>query len=68
MKIKLKALRVNADMTLDIAAEKLNVTVRTLQNWENYTTFPNTLQLVKICDVYGCTFDDIFLPDILAKS
>jgi len=68
LKIKLKALRVNADMTLDIAAEKLNVTVRTLQNWENYTTFPNTLQLVKICDVYGCTFDDIFLPDILAKS
>ena len=68
MKIKLKALRVNADMTLDIAAEKLNVTVRTLQNWESYTTFPNTLQLAKICDVYGCTFDDIFLPDILTKS
>lgn len=68
MKISLKALRVNAEMTQEAAAEKLGVTTKTLQNWESYTTFPTVLQLVKVCDAYGCEMSDIFLPDTLAKS
>lgn len=68
MKISLKALRVNADMNQETAAKKLNITVKTLQNWESYTTFPTALQLMNICSIYGCEMTDIFLPNTLAKS
>lgn len=68
MKITLKALRVNRDLTQEAAADKLNITIRTLQNWEDYKTFPNGPQLVKICSVYGCELTDIFLPEVLDKT
>lgn len=68
MKITLKALRVNANMTQETASKALNITVRTLQNWENYETFPTARQLLKICDTYNCEMSDIFLPTGLAKS
>lgn len=68
MKITLKALRVNADLTQEAAAKALNITVRTLQNWEGYETFPTAQQLLKICDTYNCEMGDIFLPSTLAKS
>ncbi len=68
MKIKLKALRVNAELTQPEAAKAIGITERTLQNWESYSTFPDAMQLMKICAVYGCEMNDIFLPDVLAKS
>lgn len=68
MKIKLKALRVNADLNQIDAAKAIGVTERTLKNWEDYTTYPNAMQLIKICSVYGCELNDIFLPDALANS
>lgn len=63
MKIKLKALRVNADLSQSEAAKIFGITERTLQNWENYNTYPDALQLLKICEVYGCEMNDIFLPN-----
>ena len=68
MKIKLKALRINKEMSQADAAVALGITVKTLQNWESYTTFPNAMQLLAICDLYECGLDNIFLPDKLAKS
>jgi DNA-binding XRE family transcriptional regulator len=68
MKITLKALRVNRDLTQEQAASALNITARTLQNWEDYKTFPNGPQLVRICDLYGCELKDIFLPEVLGKT
>ncbi len=66
MKISLKALRVNRDMSQSKAAEALGVTKRTVQNWESYKTFPTAQQLLKICSVYECELGDIFLPSKLA--
>lgn len=66
MKIQLKALRVNKDLTQDEAANALNVTKRTIQNWEDYKTFPTGQQLMAICTLYGCELNDIFLPEKLA--
>nr|DAT31537.1 MAG TPA: helix-turn-helix protein [Caudoviricetes sp.] len=40
----------------------------TLVSWENNYTAPDALQLSKLCSIYNCTMDDIFLPDKLAKS
>ena len=68
MKIKLKALRINKDMSQAQVAKALGITVRTLQNWESYTTSPTAMQLVKLSELYECGLDNIFLPDELAKS
>ena len=68
MKIKLKALRINKDMSQAQVAEALGITVRTLQNWESYTTSPTAMQLVKLSELYECGLDNIFLPDELTKS
>ncbi len=68
MKVTIKALRVNANLSLTEAAEKLHITSRTLQNWESNITSPTAVQLVNICGVYGCTLDDISLPEKLANS
>ena len=67
-KLKMKALRVNAGLGQGEAAKALKVSPKTLQNWENYITFPSALQLVEMCRLYGCGLDDIFLPSTLAKS
>lgn len=66
MKIKLKALRVNAEMTQEEAAAALGITKRTLQKWEDYTTSPTGAQLTRMASLYGCTLDDIFIPEPLA--
>ena len=68
MKLSLKALRVNANLTQADAAKKLNVSKATIMNWENYNTSPTAAQLIKLCDIYDCEMSDIFLPDELAKS
>ena len=68
MKITLKALRINADLTQDEAASKLGVSRVTLQNWEANRTFPNISHLTKMCQLYDCTLDDVFIPSSLAKS
>lgn len=68
MKVSIRALRVNRRLSQKTAAKELGITQRTLQNWENDATFPTGPQLMRICAVYGCELDDIFLPDTLAKS
>ncbi len=68
MKVSLKALRVNAELTQKDAAAAIGVTERTLQNWETNLTYPKFSHLAKICEVYGCGLEDIFLPVKLAKS
>ncbi len=62
MKISLRALRVNAELTQEDAAKAIGVTKRTLQSWEANATYPNISTLVKLCKVYGCGLEDIFLP------
>lgn len=59
MKMTLKALRVNANYTQEVAAEKIGVSQKTLSNWENGTTFPDQRQIEKICEVYGVSYDCI---------
>lgn len=68
MKVSLKALRVNANMNQKEVAAMMNISPNTLINWENNYTSPDALQLSKLCAIYKCTMDDIFLPDKLAKS
>lgn len=62
-RITLAAARINAGMTQREAAERLNVTQKTLCKWEKARTFPNALQIDAICDLYGVSYEQIiFLP------
>ena len=64
VKISLKAARVNADLSQKEAAEKLDISNATLCNWENGTSFPDAMQIIKICELYGLPYDAInFLPN-----
>ena len=60
VKITLKAARVNANLTIQKAAEMLGVSVGTLRNWETGKTFPRQPQIEKLCEVYCIPFDVLF--------
>lgn len=68
MQVSLKAMRVNAQKKCKDVADALGVTETTVQNWEAGRTSPDAVQFGKLCSFYGCSRDDIFLPDNLAKS
>lgn len=58
--ITLKAARVNAGFSQTLAAQKINVSVSTLRNWEAGKTFPNQKYIDAICRLYGISYDNIF--------
>ena len=62
--MKLGALRVNAGLKQIEAARLLGVTSKTLRNWEQYRTAPDAPKLYEMCELYGCSIDDIFFPQL----
>lgn len=64
MKVSLKAARVNAELTQIEAAERANISVDRLKYLETKEGSARITYetLLKLCDIYGCTTDDIFLP------
>lgn len=62
-KFTLKALRVNKDLTQEEAAEKLGISKRSLQMYENGDRYPDIPTLKKIENLYGVEyrFIDFFL-------
>lgn len=63
MRVTLKAARTNVGLTQQEAADKIGVTVDTMSNWERAKSFPNALQIRRIEEVYGVSYDNlIFLP------
>lgn len=69
MRITLKAARVNAELTLAVAAKELGITKNTLINYEKYRTVPNMEMGRAMATLYGVSVDDlIFLPKHCALS
>ncbi len=63
LKITIKSARVNAGLTQKAAAKKLNVSNKTLCDWEKGNSVPNVLQVEKMCELYGVAYDNLnFLP------
>lgn len=63
IKITLASARVNVGLNQKQAASLLGVSNRTLCSWENGESFPDALQIAKICELYGVSYDNInFLP------
>lgn len=64
IKITLASARVNAGLDQKEAAAELGVSNKTLSKWENGESFPDALQIEKICELYGIPYDNIkFLPN-----
>lgn len=59
--ISLEAARVNAKMSQKEAAKRMNVNISTIQNWEKGKTFPDAGKFKRLCEIYGCPMDIIFL-------
>lgn len=63
MSITLKAARINAGYSLSKAAKELDITTRTLMNWEKGSSFPTVPQITVIEKLYGIPYNQIiFLP------
>lgn len=68
MAIRLKAARVNANLTQEEVIDKLyrytgsRIAKSTLISWEQYKTFPQVPQFKALCDIYGLSMDDISVP------
>ena len=60
MKLTLKALRVNKNLTQAEAAAKLNVTPGTLSRWELGKSYPSIKKIKKIEELYNVDYKDIF--------
>lgn len=68
-KISLKAARVNAGYSQKEAAILLQISNKTLSNWENGDTFPSAEKIERLCALYKVSYDDIiFLPKQFALS
>lgn len=58
----LKVLRAKADMTQGEVAEGVGVNRATYGKWENYESFPNAVQLIKLATVFQCPLDAFYFP------
>lgn len=65
MQMHLKAARVNAGLTQTDVCRSEKIAISTLSRWEAEKTFPTSPQLKRLCNLYGCKLDDIFVPETL---
>lgn len=68
MRLTLKALRVNNNLTQKQAGEKVGVSEDTWANWENARTFPDVIKLKVIEEKFNVSYNDIiFLDQVTVK-
>ena len=59
--VSMEAARVNAGLSQKEAAKQLNINVSTLSNWETGKTAPDIDKFKRLCELYNCPSDLIFL-------
>lgn len=62
IKISLAAARVNAVMTQEEVAKKMQVSKSTIINWEKGKKMPGVAQLYFLSNLYKIPIENIFLP------
>jgi len=69
MKWTLKTIRTNLNLDQQEMADKLGISRKTYQNYEQYKTYPDIPIVKKIIEISNVDFNDIiFLPSEFAKS
>lgn len=58
----IKIHRIRSGFTQKEMSEKLNVTFQTISKWENDTNEPDLSTLKQMCDIFGCTIDELINP------
>lgn len=61
--ITLKAARISAGLSTKEVAERLNVSEKTVYNWETGTSEIGAATFMRLCGLYGFAPADIFLPE-----
>lgn len=63
IQISLAAARVNANLTQEQVAEKMNVSKKSIVDWEKGRTIPSSASLFMLSTIYNFPLDNIFLPE-----
>ena len=61
--LTLKAARVNAELTLDEAAERIGKSKQTIVNWENGKADIRYSDLLKLSEIYDMPIEYIRIPE-----
>lgn len=60
---KLKNARIEAGLTQDKAAEKIDVSRQTISNWENEKSYPDIISVIALSDLYSVSLDELLKGD-----
>lgn len=60
---KLKNARIEAGLTQEKAAEKIDVTRQTISNWENEKSYPDIISVIALSDLYSVSLDELLKGD-----
>lgn len=59
-KLRLKYYREKLGKSQREIAEIFNLTQQAYSTWENGSSFPNAKQIIKLCEVFKCSPNDLF--------
>ena len=59
MRLSLKALRANKNLTQQELGKELNVTKKTISSWEKGTSVPSLKKVEEICAFFGVSYDSV---------
>ena len=60
---KLKNARIEAGLTQEKAAEKIDVSRQTISNWENEKSYPGIISVIALSDLYSVSLDELLKGD-----
>ena len=65
---KLKNARIEAGLTQEKAAEKIDVSRQTISNWENEKSYPDIISVIALSDLYSVSLDELLKAEHLEES
>ena len=60
---KLKNARIEAGLTQEKAAEKIDVSRQTISPWENEKSYPDIISVIALSDLYSVSLDELLKGD-----
>jgi len=58
--LRLQEIRINAKMSQRDVAGILGIAQPHYWKWENSKSYPNSMQIIKLCEIFHCTPNDLF--------
>ena len=58
-----KKSRIQAGLTQEKAAEKIDVSRQTISNWENEKSYPDIISVIALSDLYSVSLDELLKGD-----